>query len=74
MNRSGSAVRVQWLKSSYSSDSANCVEVAVLSSDEIAMRDSKNPDRATLLYSTTSWSTFVAAVRAGEFDRPDARR
>jgi hypothetical protein len=58
---------MKWRKSSYSSDDGNCVEVADLS-DGRAVRDSKNPDGAALMFAATEWAAFIAGVRAGEFD------
>ena len=62
----------QWWKSSYSSESANCVEVALIS-DGLAMRDSKDPSGPVLEYDRVAWRAFVQAVAQGAFDRP-ARR
>lgn len=73
MNHPRSGTHLQWRKSSYSSETANCVEVA-LSSALVGVRDSKNPEGATLVYSAGSWGDFVSAVRGGEFDRPTAKR
>lgn len=47
-----------WRKSSYSSDSANCVEVAELPG-AVAVRDSKDPDGGVLLVSLDAWRAFV---------------
>jgi hypothetical protein len=59
--------RTRWRKSSYSSANGQCVEVAHLD-QEIAVRDSKNPGEATLVFSAGEWDAFVAGVKAGEFD------
>lgn len=59
--------RSRWRKSSYSSANGACVEVAHLD-QAIAVRDSKNPDQAALVFSTSEWDAFVAGVKAGEFD------
>lgn len=45
-----------------------CVEVALLSSGEVAVRDSKAPAASTLRYSAREWRDFVAGVKNGEFD------
>jgi len=68
-NKGMNPVLSQWRKSSYSSDSANCVEVAMMP-DQIRVRDSKNPDLAALSYAAESWRTFIVAVRAEAFDGP----
>ena len=62
-------VLLQWRKSSYSSDTANCVEVAS-SPDRIYVRDSKDPNLTAISYATGSWRTFIEAVRTNAFDGP----
>jgi predicted secreted Zn-dependent protease len=57
-----------WRKSSYSTDGGECVETAVLPNRRVALRDSKQPDGAILLYTAGEWSAFVKGVQAGEFD------
>lgn len=61
-------VGARWRKSSYSSETANCVEVAEMP-EVVAVRDSKNPDGGMLVFDEVVWRGFVAAVRAGNFDR-----
>jgi Domain of unknown function (DUF397) len=57
---------VTWRKSSYSgSNGGNCVEVAALPSNSLAVRDSKNPDGPVLTFTAAEWRTFTSAVRAG---------
>lgn len=53
-----------WRKSSYCNSGANCVEVATTRSGKVAMRDSKNPDGGTLIFSLGEWKTFVTWVKA----------
>ena len=43
--------RAEWRKSSYSSQSGNCVEVALNLPGLVAVRDSKASDRAKLMVS-----------------------
>jgi Domain of unknown function (DUF397) len=45
----------------------DCVEI-MIAGEEVAMRDSKNPDDAILRFSGAGWQAFVAAVQAGEYD------
>jgi hypothetical protein len=34
----------------------------------IAVRDSKNPEGAVLVYTATEWNEFAANVRKGQYD------
>lgn len=36
----------------------------------IAMRDGRNPDGPTLIFTPDEWRAFTAGVRDGEFDLP----
>jgi hypothetical protein len=56
--------RAEWRKSSYSSQSGNCVEVARNLPGLIAVRDSKTPDDAKLLVSEEAWQTFLRGARS----------
>ncbi|MFD4904779.1 DUF397 domain-containing protein [Kitasatospora purpeofusca] len=56
----------QWRKSSYSNGQGDCIEVADGLSDIVPVRDSKDPHGPTLAFSTTAWSSFLAAIRTGE--------
>ena len=60
---------VLWRKSSYSSDSANCVEFAP-AAHHVSVRDSKDPDGPVLRFAAQSWRDFVATVREGQLDAP----
>ncbi|MGH3698466.1 MAG: DUF397 domain-containing protein [Pseudonocardiaceae bacterium] len=58
----------RWFTSSYSSGSAQCVEVAVLPGHQL-VRDSKLGDASPVLaVSPTEWSAFTAGVQAGHLD------
>jgi len=56
--------RAEWRKSSYSSQSGNCVEVARNLSRLVAIRDSKEPGGARLVVSSEVWRVFMGKVRA----------
>lgn len=56
-----------WHKSTRSGN-GECVEVAGNLSGVVALRDSKDPDGATLVFDRAEWAAFLAGVRAGEFD------
>jgi hypothetical protein len=53
----------EWHKSSYSSQSGNCVEVARNVSGLVAVRDSKEPDEVKLVVSRETWRVFLRGVR-----------
>jgi hypothetical protein len=59
---------VQWRKSRASNPSGNCVEVAALPDGDVAMRNSRHPSGAALVYTRAEVSAFLAGVRNGEFD------
>jgi hypothetical protein len=60
--------RAVWRKSNRSSASGDCVEVARNLPGVVAVRDSKNPNGAALLFTHTEWAAFVGGVKDGEFD------
>ncbi|MER6171992.1 DUF397 domain-containing protein [Streptosporangium sp. NPDC001681] len=59
-----------WRKSSLSGDNGGqCVEVAANLPGAVAVRDSKDPDGAKLLFTPGGWRSFVGGIKSGEFDR-----
>jgi hypothetical protein len=62
--------QAQWFKSSRSSASKDCVEVAFLDEGLVGVRDSKNPSGPALVFSPGEWDAFTAGVSDGEFNRP----
>jgi hypothetical protein len=57
---------VAWRKSSNSGD-GECVEVAI-AAGAVGIRDSKNPDAGTLVFTAGEWYAFIRGVKSGEFD------
>ena len=57
-----------WRKSRYSNPSGNCVELAQLPDGGIAVRNSRYPDGATLIYTRAELAAFVHAIKKGDFD------
>ena len=69
---SPSRPRATWHISSYSADNGgSCVEAGPLcdGSGRVAVRHSKAPDAATIVYAKSDWATFVLGIKTGEFDR-----
>ncbi|MDT0265796.1 DUF397 domain-containing protein [Streptomyces sp. DSM 44915] len=59
--------QADWFTSSYSNNQGgDCVEGARLSADAMAIRDTKDRTRATFVFPTPTWTTFVTAVRSGD--------
>jgi uncharacterized protein DUF397 len=58
-----------WHKSTRSGgNGGDCVEVAVNLPGIVAVRDTKDPDGAALVFTHAEWLAFVGGVRDGEFD------
>jgi hypothetical protein len=55
-------------KSSRSTATGNCVEVANLDGGHRAIRDSKNPTGPTLTIAAAEWTAFTTRLHTGEFD------
>jgi len=60
------SVLLNWRKSSRCG-SSTCVEVAKVA-DHFLVRDSKNPNAATLSFTREEWDAFVQGVTAGDFE------
>ncbi|MFJ9771837.1 DUF397 domain-containing protein [Kitasatospora sp. NPDC101157] len=59
--------RLTWIKSSYSQNGGNCVEVAPGVPGVMPVRDSKDTQGPVLVFPTDAWDSFITAVRTGEF-------
>ncbi|QIS22929.1 DUF397 domain-containing protein [Nocardia terpenica] len=59
----------KWFKSSRSSASRDCVEIAHLDDGVVGVRDSKNPTGSALVFTPGEWDAFTAGMQDGEFDR-----
>lgn len=64
--------RLDWRKSSYSTQNGACVELAALPGGGVAVRDSKDPSGPVLRFTEAEWAAFCAGYEAGEFE--DLRR
>lgn len=58
----------RWLRSKRCNTGGNCVEVAFLDIGLVALRDSKSPDTAPLMFHSEEWGAFLTGARNGEFD------
>ncbi|MFE2227255.1 DUF397 domain-containing protein [Streptomyces kronopolitis] len=57
-----------WRKSRRSNPSGNCVELAVLSDGEVAVRNSRFPSGPALVYTRDEMTAFVQGAKDGDFD------
>lgn len=56
-----------WRKSQFCTAS-NCVEVGLMVTGDVGMRDSKNTEGPVLRYSRAEFSAFIQGAKAGDFD------
>jgi hypothetical protein len=61
--------RPEWVKTSLSFLTGDCVEVAGLPSGEVGVRNSRDAAGAVLCFTPEEWDAFLGGVRNGEFDR-----
>lgn len=54
-----------WRTASFSTGGNQCVEVAVLPTGNVAVRDSKNPGTGLQIFSAATWAAFTNAVKTG---------
>jgi uncharacterized protein DUF397 len=62
-----SLIAAAWRKSRRSGAIGNCVELAPLPGEEIAVRNSRDPRGPALVYSAVDMSGFLARVKDGGF-------
>ncbi|RCG32603.1 DUF397 domain-containing protein [Sphaerisporangium album] len=62
-------MKVKWVKSSYSTSSGGeCLELAVLHGDGVAIRDSKRSNGPVLRVPATAWAAFRTSLKADELN------
>jgi hypothetical protein len=66
----GQSQRRRWRKSSYSGTAGTCVEVARLSPELRAVRDSTDPHGLVLTCTAQDWSAFTTRLRTGQLPQP----
>ena len=71
MSRDLDLVSVEWVKSSYSdANGGNCIEFSrarCTAHGLVPIRDSKVPDGDVITVPAAGWSSFLQAVKNGEF-------
>ena len=64
----GEFAGVRWRKSVRSSAQGNCVELASLEGDGVAIRNSRHPEGPALVFTDAELDAFLGGVKDGEFD------
>lgn len=59
---------VAWRKSVASNPNGDCVELALLPAGGVAVRNSRGPHGAALIYTRAEIAAFLEGAKAGEFD------
>jgi hypothetical protein len=59
---------VSWRKSVASNPNGDCVELALLPAGGVAVRNSRGPHGAALIYTRAEIAAFLRGAKAGEFD------
>ncbi|MET9290766.1 DUF397 domain-containing protein [Streptomyces sp. NPDC003077] len=59
--------QLAWRRSSYSGAQGDCVEIAELAGAHYAVRDSKNPRRARLVFPAEEWAGFIGVLSGDGF-------
>ncbi|PSR69405.1 DUF397 domain-containing protein [Nocardia sp. MDA0666] len=62
----------KWFKSSRSTATRECVEVAFLDGSMVGIRDSKDPGGPALAFTPGEWDAFTDTLSNGGLDRPFA--
>ena len=59
--------RVMWRKSRHSGQLGCCVEAAALDNGHVAMRNSRDPNGAALIFTRNEMAAFLASAKNDEF-------
>jgi hypothetical protein len=58
----------KWQKSSRSNSQGNCVELGVLPTGQIAIRNSRHPEGPALVYTRAEIEALILGAKDGDFD------
>lgn len=59
MTDPGNGSRTRWRKSSYSGSTGDCVEVAIVLTGSVVIRDTKHRTSGALIVSGNTWGAFI---------------
>jgi hypothetical protein len=60
--------QARWQKSRYSNSQGSCVEMALLPGGAIAVRNSRDPNGPTLIYTQAEIQALLQGAKDGDFD------
>lgn len=61
------AVVKPWFNAS-SNDGSSCLDTQFYEDGMVAVRSSKDPDGARLMFDAAEWAAFIKGAKSGEFD------
>ncbi|MFI9785143.1 DUF397 domain-containing protein [Kitasatospora sp. NPDC051984] len=61
-------IDVTWIKSTASAPTGQCVELAVVETRDLVVRNSRDPQGPALLFTPGEFEAFVQGAKRGEFD------
>lgn len=65
----GDLTAARWYKSPASSPQGNCVELAGLPGEQIAMRNSRHPDGPALVFTKDEMRDLIDTLKSGALDQ-----
>jgi hypothetical protein len=65
---SAALLNAAWVKARMSTANGDCVELAVLPTGQLAIRNSRDPEGPALIFTRSEISSFLDGAKSSEFD------